>query len=89
MTISHPVRTSMKTRQVQKRKIQQSEVKEKQKEKSKICVPYREAISSLMYLTVCTRPNIAFAVNVLARCQMQLTKRDLQNVLRIFQYLCA
>ena len=30
-------------------------------------VPYLSAIGALMYLTNCTRPNIAFAVNFLAR----------------------
>ena len=38
-------------------------------------VPYLSAIGALMYLVNCTRPNIAFAVNLLARHSANPTRR--------------
>jgi hypothetical protein len=38
-------------------------------------VPYLSAIGALMYLVNCTRPDIAFAVNLLARYNADPTKR--------------
>ena len=49
--------------------------------------PYREAIGSLMYLASTTRPDIAYAVNFLARQQQNPTEQDWQEVKRIFRYL--
>lgn len=48
-------------------------------------VPYLSAIGALMYLATNTRPDIAFAVNVLARCSSAPTKRHwcgIKQVLR-------
>lgn len=39
-------------------------------------VPYREVIGSLMYLASATRPDIVFAVNYLARKQVEPTDDD-------------
>ncbi|XP_031777497.1 secreted RxLR effector protein 161-like [Nasonia vitripennis] len=50
-------------------------------------VPYREAIGSLMYLANATRPDIAYAVNYLARKQLEPTEDDWNDVKRIFRYL--
>ena len=50
-------------------------------------VPYREAIESLMYLANATRPDIAFAVNYLARKQLEPTEDDWNDVKRVFRYL--
>jgi len=38
-------------------------------------VPYLSAIGALMYLANCTRPDIAFAVNLLARYSATPTRR--------------
>ena len=38
-------------------------------------VPYLSAIGALMYLANCTRPDIAFSVNLLARYSSALTRR--------------
>ena len=40
-----------------------------------------------MYAAGTVRPDIAFAVNYLARKQMSPTKDDWKNVKRVFQYL--
>ena len=38
-------------------------------------VPYLSAIGALMYLANCTRPNIAFSINLLAKCISTPTHR--------------
>lgn len=50
-------------------------------------MPYREAIGSLMYLSNATRPDITFAVNYLARSQLDPTEEDWNGVKRVFKYL--
>ncbi|KAL7148007.1 hypothetical protein ABFS83_06G149700 [Erythranthe nasuta] len=50
-------------------------------------VPYLNAIRALMYLAQCTRPDIAFAVNVLARYSSEPTRRHWNGVKHIFRYL--
>lgn len=49
--------------------------------------PYREAIGSLMYLSITTRPDIAFAVNVASRFQANPGQVHWNAVKRIFRYL--
>jgi hypothetical protein len=51
--------------------------------------PYAEAIGSLMYAMVCTRPDIAFAVGVLARNTTQPTTQHWMAVKRLLRYLRA
>jgi len=50
-------------------------------------VPYLSAIGALMYLANCTRPNIAFAVNLLARFSSCPTKRHWKGIKHIFRYI--
>ncbi|KMQ86050.1 retrovirus-related pol polyprotein from transposon tnt 1-94, partial [Lasius niger] len=50
-------------------------------------VPYREAVGSLMYLATATRPDIAFAVSSAARAVEKPTKKNWNDVKRIFRYL--
>jgi hypothetical protein len=49
--------------------------------------PYLSAIGALMYLANGTRPDIAFAVNLLARFSSAPTKRHWSGVKRILRYL--
>ncbi|KAK9150854.1 hypothetical protein Syun_009163 [Stephania yunnanensis] len=50
-------------------------------------VPYLSAIGALMYLANCTRPDIAFVVNLLARYSSSPTRRHWNGVKHIFRYL--
>ena len=61
-------------------------------------VPYLSAVGALMYLANCTRPDIAFAVNLLARHSAAPTKRhwprvkksfDISKAQRIFAYFSS
>ena len=50
-------------------------------------VPYLSAIGALMYLANCTRPDITFAVNLLARFSSCPTKRHWKGIKHIFRYI--
>ena len=50
-------------------------------------VPYLSAIGALMYLANSTRPDISFAVNLLARFSASPTKRHWKGIKHIFCYL--
>jgi hypothetical protein len=50
-------------------------------------VPYKEAIGSLIYLMMCTRPDIAYAVGQAARFSQNRGKAHWSAVKRIFSYL--
>ncbi|KAL5549013.1 hypothetical protein UlMin_004244 [Ulmus minor] len=50
-------------------------------------VPYLSAIGALMYLANCTRPDIAFVVNLLARFSSSPTRRHWNGIKHIFRYL--
>ena len=47
-------------------------------------VPYLSVIGALLYLENCTRPDIAFAVNLLARFNASLTRRHWNGIKHIF-----
>ena len=50
-------------------------------------VPYLSAIGALLYLAQCTRPDIAFSVNLLARYSSEPTKRHWNGIKHIMRYL--
>ena len=50
-------------------------------------VPYLRAIGALMYLANCTRPEIAFSVNLLARYSSAPTLRHWNGVKHLLRYL--
>ena len=50
-------------------------------------VPYLNIIVALMYLANCTRPNIAFAMNLLARHSADPTRRHWTGEKHILRYL--
>lgn len=50
-------------------------------------VPYLCAIGALMYLANCTRPDIAFSVNLLARYSFSPTRRHWNDVKQVHRYL--
>lgn len=50
-------------------------------------VSYLSVIGTLMYLTNCTKSDIAFAVNLPARFSSCPTKRHWKRIKHIFQYL--
>ncbi|XP_068336634.1 secreted RxLR effector protein 161-like [Pyrus communis] len=50
-------------------------------------VPYLSAIVALLYLAQCTRPDISFVVNLLARYNNVPTRRHWNGVKDIFRYL--
>ena len=50
-------------------------------------IPYLSVIDALMYLANCTRPDIAFAVNLLARHSADPTRRHWTGAKCILRYL--
>lgn len=53
----------------------------------KIIVPYREAVGSLMFLALVSRPDIAYAVNVVSRFMNNYNQVHWNAVKRIIRYL--
>lgn len=49
--------------------------------------PYREAVGALAYLTVGTRPDLAYAVSVISRTLENPSKDDVQKLKRILRYI--
>uniref|UniRef100_A0ABD2W0H7 Reverse transcriptase Ty1/copia-type domain-containing protein n=1 Tax=Trichogramma kaykai TaxID=54128 RepID=A0ABD2W0H7_9HYME len=81
---SKPQDSPMVTRQVKKLELKNPM---KVKEMSQLFTgPYREVIGSLLYLAGVTRPDIAYAVNLLSRRQVAPTVGDFQEVKRILRY---
>lgn len=56
-------------------------------ESKNVDVPYREAIGSLMYLMIGTRPDIAFAINLLSRYSNNPKLAHWKALKRVLQYV--
>lgn len=52
-----------------------------------LAFPYGSIIGSLMYVFMCTRPDLAFPVNILSRFQSNLAKNHLEGVKQVMRYL--
>jgi len=48
---------------------------------------YRSIIGNLLYLSICTKPNIIFSVSKEARRAKEPNMEDWNNVMRILRYL--
>ncbi|XP_036146130.1 secreted RxLR effector protein 161-like [Monomorium pharaonis] len=87
----HPQRTPMITNQVanRERKLREESYEENILNETETLtnVPYKEAVGSLLYLAGATRPDIAFAVNMVSRHQINPTEQDWKMIIRIFRYL--
>jgi len=60
---------------------------EELKNKSFNVTKYKQAIGSLMYLELCTRPDILFTINKTSRKSKNPTYEEWFNLLKIFRYL--
>jgi len=82
----HPLKTPMVVRSLEADK-DPFRPKEEDEEVLGPEVPYLSAIGALMFLANCTRPDIAFAVNLLARYSSTPTRRHWVGVKTILRYL--
>ena len=86
MDKAHPLSTPMVVRSLDVSK-DPFRPREENKELLGPKVPYLSAIGALMYLANCTRPDISFAVNVLARFSSSPTRRHWNGIKHILRYL--
>ena len=86
MDKAHPLSTPMVVRSLDPQK-DQFRPRESDEEILGLEVPYLNAIRALMYLAQCTRPDIAFAVNLLARFSSEPTRIHWNGIKHIFRYL--
>jgi hypothetical protein len=86
MDKSYPSKTPMVVRSFDMNK-DQFRPKDEDEELLGLEVPYLSAIGALMYVANCTRSDIAFAVNLLARHSATPTKHHWTRVKNIFRYL--
>lgn len=49
--------------------------------------PYASLVGSIMYAQVCTRPDLAFAISVLGRFQLNLGKQHWVAAKKVLRYL--
>ena len=52
-------------------------------------IPYASVVGSIMYAVRCTRPDIAFAQNIVSRYQQNPGKDHWTAVKNILKYMCA
>ena len=57
-----------------------------EKEYMKI-IPYASAVGNLMYVMLCTRPDICYSVGIVSRCQSNQGREHWTAVKHIFKYL--
>jgi len=86
MIKAHPLKTPMVVRSLDKNK-DPFRPKDENEEILGPEVPYLSAIGALMYLANCTRPDISFAVNLLARYSAAPTRRHWVGIKTILRYL--
>ena len=86
MDKSHSVNSPMVVRSLEVNK-DPFHLKEENEELFGPKVPYLSVIGALMYLANCTRPYIAFFVNLLARYNFAPTKRHWNGIKHILRYL--
>jgi hypothetical protein len=86
MDKAYPIKTPMVVRSLD---IEKDPFRPRRKEEDVLGpqVPYLSAIGALMYLANNTRPDIEFAINLLARHSVAPTKRHWVGVKSIFRYL--
>eukprot|EP00253_Pinus_taeda_P029820 PITA_29820 len=63
--------------------------KTQEEEEDMSYVPYASAVGSLMYVMVCTRPEIAHELGVLSRFMSKLGKEHWTTMKQVFRYLCG
>jgi hypothetical protein len=81
---SHPVHTPMKHKDRPRTEMSPTEDADKEEMKD---IPYREAIGSLIYLAICTRPEISFAVSTLAEFSNNPGRKHWEGVLYLLKYV--
>lgn len=82
-----PKNTPMVTRQVSNRERRERENDSNDPNDEILDIPCRETIGSLLYIAGATRPDIAYAVNVLSKHQLNRTEDEWNMVKRGFEYL--
>ena len=84
MTNSKPVKTPL-GQHFKLSSVQCPETEEERKEMN--CIPYANAIGSLMYLMVCTRPDLAFAVSSVSKFMSNPGKNHWEAVKWVLRYV--
>jgi hypothetical protein len=67
--------------------MRRGDVEPRREEEKRTNKPYRSLVGSLMYLNMCTRPDIAYAVGVLSRFLEDPAERHWEMGVRVLRYL--